>query len=288
MPQRKWSLIEIADHQGVLNVGGRVGACNGPRAFLHQFRRLRGRAPVHEALGLHLKASEIGHDVIENHRHAADLVRRAQGECARSVVVGGGHDHGYSHVLGVAEALGLKRRLGCINIDAHLDVRRPAPLPGSGSPFFLAIESGVLDPGHLVEFGIQSHCNAPELWDYVDQKQIQVHSWASLRFADRLEAFRAELESLAARVDALVISLDLDALAQAHCPGVSAPQAEGFDPAEVLAMLELAGGHSKVVSLGIFELNPEHDVQDATARFAATAAYHFIEAGLSAGLISRP
>jgi len=275
---RKWSLIGIPDHQGVMNVGGRVGACHGPAAFLRVFERLNGRRPLQQGLSGPVVVSNLGSDVGENHRRAADAVRERHRDAAPSVVVGGGHDHGYSQLLGVSEALAPGSRLGCINIDAHLDVRRPAPLPGSGSPFYLAIEGGVLEPANLVEFGIQSHCNSPELWSYVESRGVRVVEWGGLRGVDRVAAFARQLEELAAKVDAVVISLDLDSISQAHCPGVSAPQAEGFSTDEVIAMMEIAGAHEKVVSLGIFELCPEHDVQDATARVAATCAYHFIDA----------
>jgi len=281
MQPRKWTLIEVSDHQGVMNVGGRVGACHGPRAFSLVFNRLRGRCPVHEQKAFSAAVSPIGSDVFENYRHAADAIRDAQRLHPVSLVIGGGHDHAYSHLLGLSEALGGKVKLGCINIDAHLDVRAPAPLPGSGSPFYLAIESGVLDPERLIEFGVQSHCNGPELWAYVERKKVQVVPWNDLRFADRVKQFESKLAELAARVDAVVISLDLDALAQAYCPGVSAPQAEGFSSSEIIRMMEIAGTHSKVISLGIFELSPEHDVQEATARVAATAAFHFLESKLS-------
>jgi arginase family enzyme len=42
-------------------------------------------------------------------------------------------------------------------------------------------------------------------------------------------------------------------------------------------MCELAGECRKVVSLGIFELNPIHDSGERTSRLAATSAWHFLE-----------
>lgn len=33
----------------------------------------------------------------------------------------------------------------------------------------------------------------------------------------------------------------------------------------------------KVLSLGIFELNPLHDTENKTARLAATSAFHFLQ-----------
>jgi arginase family enzyme len=137
-----------------------------------------------------------------------------------------------------------------------------------------------LDPEHLVEFGIQSHCNSPALWSYVQKKGVRVVQLSELRMGNPVERFRLELERLAQQVDAIVISLDLDALSEAYCPGVSAPQAEGLSAQQVIAMMEIAGASSKVRSLGVFELNPEHDRGDMTARVAATAVHHFIDAAL--------
>src|SRR4029077_4960325 len=90
-----------------------------------------------------------------------------------------------------------KVKLGCINIDAHLDVRSVKPLITSGSPFYLALESGVLDAGRFVEFGIQSHCNAPELWDYVEKRKVQIQGLDRLRGGKAAGAFKKALATLA-------------------------------------------------------------------------------------------
>jgi len=201
--------------------------------------------------------------------------------------VGGGHDHGYSHLLGIAQAFthGKKKklRLGCINIDAHLDVREPTPMITSGSPFFLALESGILSPDRFIEFGIQKHCNAPDLWTYVDKKCVQVVPFEKLRHGRAVREFKKALKKVSDRSDFVVISFDIDSVASAFAPGVSAPQAEGFNPSEILEMMTLAGLNRKTVSLGIFETNPEHDIDDRTSRLAATAAYHFIASAIKRG-----
>ena len=77
-----------------------------------------------------------------------------------------------------------------------------------------------------------------------------------------------------------MISLDLDCAPQSAAPGVSAPQPEGIAVSDLMAMVELAGAHPKVNSLGLFELCPVHDIQDQTAKLAATLAYHFVDAAL--------
>jgi formiminoglutamase len=284
-----WGLIEIPDHMGVINVGGRVGAAGGPRAFRDAFFRLKGLWPARQNLTVHVQVDSLTFDVAANHRKAADAISIAHKQTGCTVVVGGGHDHGFSHLLGIAQAIGSTHpRLGCINIDAHLDVR--PPLDGgkritSGSPFFLALESGILEGKRFVEFGIQTHCNAAEQLEYVRTKGAHVQMMSTLRKGTAVTAFHKTLKRVAALSEAVVISLDLDALSEAHAPGVSAPQAEGFSSSEIMEMVELAARNPKVVSLGIFELNPEHDVGGRTARLAAQTAYHFLEARAQAGEI---
>ena len=279
-PRSKWSLLGIPDHQAVTHVCGRIGAARGPRVFRRIFGALKGRDGVHETCQDFGDAGPIGPDVAENHQLAAALLARAHGAVSGvSVVVGGAHDHGFSQLKGIRD-FDVKKTLGCLNIDAHLDVRKPAPLITSGSPFYLALESGVLDPSRFVEFGIQTHCNGPELWDYVESHKISVVPFARLRDGGAPAAFRQALIALSAVSDRVVISLDLDAAAQAYAPGVSAPQAEGFSSREIVEFCEIAGAEPRVVSLGLFELNPEHDIDDRTARLAATCAYHFVAAAL--------
>lgn len=285
--------LGIPDHHGVINVGGRVGAARGPEAFRKSLARLRGRDGVHAALqdlgdawNFH---SPPGGPVESSHRRAADRIRDLhQAGKSASVIVGGGHDHGYSQLLGLREALPGKK-IGCINIDAHLDVRAPAPpigsagppVAGSGSPFYLAIEAKVLDPALFVEFGIQAHCNSSELWDYVEGKGVRVVPFEELRHGAGAKRFREELERLASLCDHVVVSLDLDAASSAFAPGVSAPQSEGFTATDFVEIGEISGLEPKVISLGIFELNPELDPDDRTARLAATVAYHFTRKRLS-------
>jgi arginase family enzyme len=92
--------------------------------------------------------------------------------------------------------------------------------------------------------------------------------------------FEQALKALAGRCDFVAVSFDLDAVAECHAPGVSAPQADGFSASEAIEMMTIAGTHPKVASLGIFELNPEHDIGDRTARLAATSVFYFAAAVL--------
>ncbi len=277
----KWSLVSIPDHLGVENVGGRLGAAFGPRAFDEAFARMSGQSPGIESLKdarhEHLTLTNISTNIDENHSNAAALVRKAAASADRTVIVGGGHDHGYSHLRGIRDHLGADARLACINIDAHLDLRKPNPKVSSGSPFYLAIESGIIEGKNLVEFGIQTHCNGIDLWNYATSHEVEIIQFDQLRHGKAVGYLKLSLEKLARQSDFLVVSLDLDSVAESFAPGVSAPQSEGFTPTELVEFCEIAGANEKVLSLGIFELNPLHDVGGRTSRLAATCAFHFLE-----------
>lgn len=277
----KWSLISIPDHLGVENVGGRLGAAFGPNAFWKVFSKMNGHPPekasLLSSLSEHKILSPVTSVIEENHAAAASLVCEAARVANRTVIIGGGHDHGYSHLLGIRQYLGPKARIACINIDAHLDVRKPAPQISSGSPFYLALENSIIQPADLIEFGIQSHCNGPALLEYARALKIEVIPFDSCRHSKGAALFKQSLEKLARQADAIVISLDLDSAAESFAPGVSAPQSEGFTPTEIVELCEIAGRCEKVISLGVFELNPLHDVGERTARLAATGVFHFLE-----------
>ncbi len=262
--------VGIPNHQGVIHVGGRVGAAKGPQVF----RRVLGR--MKEAVLRDLgDVSGFGFSALENVRKAKTALMEMGTGFSPLVVVGGSNEFAYSQVAALSEKTA---RVGCINVDAHFDLRPYQPHMTSGSPFRLALDEGVLDPGRFVEFGIQAHCNAPELWEYARSKKISVQKWESLRVGKALAGFKRALTALATKSELIAVCIDLDAAAEAFAPGVSAPQAEGFTAEEMISLSEIAGAHPKVASFGIYELNPEHDSGERTARLAATMAWHFARA----------
>ncbi len=146
----------------------------------------------------------------------------------------------------------------------------------SGSGFRLSIEEGHLDPKYFVEFGIQPQCNRKELFEYARQKKIRIVPLAVIKPGSAVATFKEELDALAKKVDRVFLSLDLDVVAEAFAPGVSAPGAEGLTSNELLAMMAIAGKNPKVQILGVFELCPPQDQGDRTARLAATAVDRFV------------
>jgi formiminoglutamase len=171
--------------------------------------------------------------------------------------------------------------IGCINMDAHFDLR--PKINGkitSGSPFRILIDEKILDPKRLVEFGIQKQSNHPDLFDFAKRTGVKTVLLSELISSDPFQSFVQEYQRLEKISDIILISLDLDVFPQSAAPGVSAPQAEGLPVSEVFKMLAWSAKQEKTKGLGIFELNPMVDVQECTARLAATAAYRFVSAAI--------
>ena len=74
----------------------------------------------------------------------------------------------------------------------------------------------------------------------------------------------------------LFVSLDLDVLAAAHAPGVSAPSPDGLSPREALDLVYEAGADPRVIYFDLMELNPSVDPAGLTARLAAALLVEFL------------
>ncbi len=273
----QWSIVGVPDDEGIANTGGRKGAKEGPAAFRQQFNKLKGREkiPSHIADKGDIK---LEGSIEDRHQRTVQLLQEQHLQGKGTILIGGGHDYGYPHLAAVKKYLTEEEtsEVGCINIDAHFDVRAPEPEIKSGSPFYMVLEDNIVAPKNLVPFGIQRQSNAASLWEYVNEKGVDYVTFDDIRLGKAIDRFEEKLVHLATHCDAIVISLDLDGIAAAFSPGVSAPHAEGFSASEVIEMMRLAGQQQKVISLGIYELSPPFDVDNRTARLAATSAYHFL------------
>lgn len=265
-------IIGFADDTGIKNVGGRPGAKEGPRAArekLYKFTNGKPNIPVYDLGDLVTQKT-----IEETHSLGAKIVRRIHDAGHCPLVFGGGHDLAFPEALGHLESK--QKKLGFLNIDAHLDLRPTTNGITSGSPWYLLREHPLFQEFKcdLVEFGIQPHCNAHVLVDYATRHKIQIHWWSKLK--DRVKDFKTVLTNLN-RCQSLQVSLDIDCVNWAEAPGVSAPQTIGFKAEEVIAMSQLSGLHSKVGSFGIYELSPALDPDGRTASLVARCASAFIQ-----------
>jgi formiminoglutamase len=280
-------LIGFPQDEGVRRNQGRPGAAAAPdeiRRWLYRLTPLDCQTGVNLAkqTPLDLGNIRIAGSLEATQEALADVVAVVLSSGAIPIVLGGGHETAYGHYLGYVQA---QRRVGIINLDAHLDVRPTlAGLGHSGSPFRQAFEhpSQPLPRHDYVCLGAQPHSVSRDHLLYVRQGSGIVRWNAEVREA--LDTFfQEELDRLAGEDCSVYLTLDADVVRAAEVPGVSSPNPTGLSGQEVLDCVRGAGTSPRVSSLDLVEINPTYDLDGRSARWAALVIWNFL-----IGLASRP
>jgi len=188
------------------------------------------------------------------------------------LVFGGGHDQAFGHWLGVAQAASRGSVVGCINIDAHVDMR---PLshghPHSGSPFLQVHGHSALigAPFRYLLLGMQPAHNTPALLQSAAAHGAQIVD-ADAFSASQESALAAILDRFISSVDLICLSIDLDVFLASSAPGVSAPSPMGILPdAALRSALRRIAGSGKIAGIELAECSPPLDIGGRTARLGA-------------------
>jgi len=274
-------LIGVGSDLGVTNGGGREGARLGPEAIRGELRRYGAAYDFESEADLStLSIIDVGDlnvdpDSIEvTHRRLSEAVEAMLAERIFPIVLGGGHDLTFAGVRGLAKAS--QEALGGIAIDAHFDVReaREGQI-SSGTPFRRILEELSVPGERFVEIGANGCVNARIHFDYLMGKKARIFSLSETREKGMREVFAKALQTIAHQTQGIFVSFDLDSVAQAFAPGVSAPSPEGLTPREITDAAYLAGLEPKLRYLDIMELNPNFDQDNRTARLAVAILHAF-------------
>jgi agmatinase len=286
---------------GVLSVpfdgtaSSRIGAREGPRAIREaslvyssqlksrgsvQLRNMRTGALV-DIDERHIVDFGDGHtyasDPARQVRASAAEVRRVASRSELTVLIGGEHTLSYPWYGGVAAAQvsrGVKR-LGYVQIDHHFDFGDHSVLHGayyhgsngrriSEHPAATAI--GFVGAGDLT--------SARQL-EGLRNAGVAVRSMMDIR-RDGFEAsLKAVLDDVAARSDALYVSLDIDVCDAAAAPGTGHVTVGGISSFELLQAPALLRRYP-VVAFDIVEVSPRYDPAGVTPHLAARFLYELL------------
>lgn len=278
-------LLGVVCDRGVGLKGGRMGAVEGPQRFRDQFWRLA--APPGVARGSVLDAGDLvsAERTNETHARLAEVVDvlHARFPTARLVVVGGGHDHAYGEVLGLARWVRKAdedSRLAMLCVDAQINAQRHEGEAHSGTPLrrLLTEPASRLEGESLAVWGLQrAHVSKP-LVDFLRKQGARSLYWDEIKRGEDAASRQllTLLRELAKGRAGVSMSIDLGAFAQEVAPGVSEPVPVGVGIAPVLRAAAALGELKCTTQLGIYELNPRHDRDGATARLAARLAWSYV------------
>lgn len=264
------ALLGFASDTGVRRNGGRPGAAEGPTAIRQLLANLSWHhGEVVDAGDVHVADEDLEAAQAEFGARIAALL----GAGARPIGLGGGHEIAWASWQGLAADLAARSqvapRVGILNLDAHLDLRA-APRPHSGTPFRdIALDCEQRDwRFDYACFGVAEAANTGALYAEAARRGVWIEHDVHVT-PSRLPELLARLEDWLAPLDAVYLTVCLDAFPAAAAPGVSAPSALGIEPRIAMGIIDLLRQSRRLRVADIAELCPVHDIDRRTARLAA-------------------
>ncbi|MFW9923397.1 MAG: formimidoylglutamase [Candidatus Thorarchaeota archaeon] len=261
---------------------GRKGAKGGPKKIRDSIRYFKAYSWFLDYWFGDKKIYDFG-DVIINedsieasHEIISTVIKKIASKGFVPITLGGDHSIGYPLLKGIKEAYPNKK-IGLINIDAHLDVRELIEGKiNSGTPFRRILENELINGENFVEIGIRDFANAKKYRDYVESKNATIFTMNDIRKQGFSEIIRQSLAIISKNIDITYLSVDMDSLDQIYAPGVSAPTPDGLTPNNINQLIHEMVTSTSIVGMDIVELNPLYDTADTTAINAANFVTQFV------------
>ena len=269
-PAARVVLLGCPQDEGVLRNGGRPGARLAPNAIRRCLYRLTNNSMEQ------LRLVDLG-DLVpattleETHERLGQVAEAVLRDGKTLLVLGGGNDISYPDARALSRAV--NREILVLNVDAHFDVRADTPR-NSGTPYRQLLDEGWVRGESFFELGSEPQCNSRVYTDYLEAQGVTVvprATWRAQGIVSRLDTLLAQPSR------AIFAGLDLDVVNASEAPGVSAPNPLGLTGTELCEVATRLGAEPRVRLLELTEVNPEFDLDQHTARLAATVLWHFLQ-----------
>jgi agmatinase len=257
-----------------LGTSNRPGARFGPAAIRQASRMLvDGDHPASWAEIEKLDLADVG-DFRIAHGDIGGTLAKIEEQAApirHLVALGGDHTITLALLRALARSKG---PVGLVHFDGHVDTWPESfgLVFGHGSPFYHAIEEGLIDPHRTIQIGIRSPLRR-DIFDWTAGKGVtivsaeEVHETGPQVVAERIRAVIGTGRAY--------LSFDVDALDPAFAPGTGTPEVGGLATWQVRAILRRLAGLN-FTGMDVVEVSPPYDVSEITALAAATMAWDYI------------
>jgi agmatinase len=193
---------------------------------------------------------------------------------ALPVAIGGDHSTTLAELRALAAVHG---PLGLVHLDSHMDLWDTyfdGLRYGHGTLFRRALEEGILDPSRVLQAGMRG-----PLYGEADEEIPGALGVETIPWVELVELTAAELaERARARLGTgpAFLSLDVDFVDAAFCPGTGTPEVGGPTSFEALTYLRALTG-MRFVGFDVVEVAPAYDGPgQVTALFAANAVFEML------------
>ncbi|HEY0182029.1 MAG TPA: agmatinase [Rhodopila sp.] len=261
----------------------RAGTRDGPAAIRRASRMLTdGDHPEHWVEPARMSVSDIGDFALALGDIQSSLAAIEQQAEAIDHLIALGGEHGITLPLLRALTQRLGQPAALVHFDAHVDTWPDnfGQLYAHGSPFYHAINGGLVDPHRMIQIGIRSPVQK-DVMDWTLSHGVTVLSAQDVHASSPAE--------IAGRIAAVVgdapvyLSFDIDALDPAFAPGTGTPEIGGLASWQAQAILRrLRQVH--FVGMDIVEVSPSFDVAEITALAASTMVWEYLALLGAAGM----
>jgi formiminoglutamase len=276
----KSTLIGFSCDLGVAINKGRVGAVHGPNVIRDALANMAWQAKC----DLFDAGNVVAVTQLDDAQSVfAQQIKQSLDADSFVVGLGGGHEIAWGSYQGLVRHLADKpsKKIAIINFDAHFDLRNVSPKPSSGTAF-RQISEYCQANGHTFYYaclGVSESSNTQALFNYAKQTNTQY----LLDMDCNLEAAKQLLEPMLSQVDAIYVTVCLDAFPSYVAPGVSAPSTIGIPVDFALQTIQWIAKSQEALDFewqlaDIAEMNPHLDIDNRTARLAATIVYTLVKA----------
>ncbi len=281
-------VLGVADERAVQLAGGRVGAVDGPHRLRDWFFRLPAPPEFGPLSVLNAGDLQAADHTSETQARLAEVIAvlRDRFPRARVVVVGGGHDHCYGEVLGLARSVARgdpAARTALLDISHRAGVRpsehdRREVAADSQLRRLLLEPAARLDGQSTLVWGLQRSANSVDRLQFLHQHGARTQFWEDIESDERraAEGLTRWQDEAAHSHAGLAMTVDLTVFGQVAAPGVSDPVAIGVAPGAVVRAAAHLTASSRPTVLGLHGLNPRFDQDGATARLAARLAWSYL------------
>ena len=215
---------------------------------------------------LDLGTLQAGNTAMDTYFAVKEVVTEIMRHDAIPIIIGGSADLTYANYLTYSEN---EQTVNLVSIDASFPLGESDDQVNSENYL-----SKILfhQPNNLFNFsniGYQSY--------FVDQDELRLLK--ELFFDNyRLGQITVNIQNAEPILrNADFVSFNLNSIAQQFAPGNKLSSPNGYTASQACQLSKYAGMSDKLTSFGLFDFNPELDIQGATAHLVAQIVWHFVD-----------
>ena len=255
------AIIVVCESRNSINNEGSSLAPDQVRNYLYNLYQGSFRARL-----VDLGNIQQGHEVEDTYYALKTTIEYLIRNNVIPIIIGGSQDLTYAQFLGYEN---LEQTINVVTVDSTFDIGNPEDDIKNNAYLGKII---LYQPNFLFNYsniGYQTYLVDPTSLNMMNRLYFDAYRLGQVR--DMIE----ESEPVIRHAD--MLSFDISSIKHSDAPANSMASPNGFYAEEACQMMRYAGMNDKLTSVGIYEINPEFDVQGKTASLAAQMIWCFAD-----------